>query len=87
MNEKQMDVIGLGASTIDVLTLVEHFPGRVVQQALSTMIQGGGPVATAMVAVSRLGGQCRHDRQHRGRLGGWACPAGFPRRGGWNKGD
>jgi len=57
MRKKQIDVIGLGASTIDVLTLVEHFPARrEVQQALSTVIQGGGPVATAMVAVSRLGG-------------------------------
>ena len=58
MDGKQLDVIGLGASTIDVLTLVEHFPARrEVQQALSAMIQGGGPVATAMVAVSRLGGK------------------------------
>jgi sulfofructose kinase len=58
MNDKQIDVVGLGASTIDVLTLVEHFPkGREVQQALSTVIQGGGPVATALVAVSRLGGR------------------------------
>lgn len=57
MSKKQIDVIGLGASTIDVLTLVEHFPTRrEVQQALSTVIQGGGPVATAMVTVSRLGG-------------------------------
>lgn len=56
MSKKQIDVIGLGASTIDVLTLVEHFPTRrEVQQALSTVIQGGGPVATAMVAASRLG--------------------------------
>ncbi len=57
-SELQIDVIGLGASTMDVLTLVEHFPkGREVQQALSTVIQGGGPVATAMVTVSRLGGR------------------------------
>jgi sugar/nucleoside kinase (ribokinase family) len=56
MSKKQIDVIGLGAATIDVLTLVEHFPTRrEVQQALSTMIQGGGPVATALVALSRLG--------------------------------
>jgi sulfofructose kinase len=53
---KQFDVIGLGASTVDILTLVEHFPTRrEIQQALSTTIQGGGPVATAMVAASRLG--------------------------------
>ena len=58
MNETQIDVIGLGASTMDVLTLVEHFPKqREVQQALSTVIQGGGPVATALVAISRLGGR------------------------------
>jgi hypothetical protein len=25
MDEKQIDVIGLGASTVDLLTLVEHF--------------------------------------------------------------
>ncbi|CAG1013174.1 Sulfofructose kinase [Anaerolineales bacterium] len=56
MSKKQIDVIGLGASTIDLLTLVEHFPTRrEAQQALSTVIQGGGPVATAMVAASRLG--------------------------------
>lgn len=57
MSRKQIDVIGLGASTIDILTLVERFPARrEVQQALSTVVEGGGPVATAMVAVSRLGG-------------------------------
>jgi sugar/nucleoside kinase (ribokinase family) len=57
MSKKQIDVVGLGASTVDILTLVEHFPTRrEVQQALSTVIQGGGPVATAMVAVSRLDG-------------------------------
>ena len=58
MSEKQIDVIGLGAATIDILTLVERFPTRrEVQQALSTLIQGGGPVATALVTVSRLGGK------------------------------
>jgi sugar/nucleoside kinase (ribokinase family) len=57
LNEKKIEVVGLGASTVDVLTLVEHFPrGREVQQAQATLIQGGGPVATALVAVSRLGG-------------------------------
>jgi sulfofructose kinase len=58
MSKQQLDVIGLGASTIDILTHVERFPTRrEVQQALATAIQGGGPVATAMVAVSRLGGK------------------------------
>jgi sulfofructose kinase len=58
VNEKQLDVVGLGASTIDIITLVDHFPDkRETQQALVGTIQGGGPVATAMVAVSRLGGK------------------------------
>ena len=58
MTSNQIDVIGLGASTVDIITLVDHFPTtRENQQALSMTIQGGGPVATAMVAVSRLGGK------------------------------
>jgi sugar/nucleoside kinase (ribokinase family) len=58
MDKKEIDVVGLGASTIDILTLVDHFPTRrETQQSLSTVIQGGGPIATAMVTVSRLGGK------------------------------
>ena len=58
MTSPQIDVIGLGASTVDIITLVDHFPTtRENQQALTMTIQGGGPVATAMVAVSRLGGK------------------------------
>ena len=58
MTEKQFDVVGLGASTVDVITLVERFPsGRETQQAVGMIIQGGGPVATAVVTVSRLGGR------------------------------
>lgn len=52
------DVVGLGVSPLDILTLVDHFPsGDEVQQALEMSIQGGGPVATALVTLSRLG--CR----------------------------
>lgn len=55
MSKQPFDIIGLGASTVDILTHVERFPARrEVQQALSTIIQGGGPVATAMVTASRL---------------------------------
>jgi sulfofructose kinase len=58
VDKKQIDVVGLGASTIDILTLVDHFPNkRETQQALATTIQGGGPIATALVTVSRLGGK------------------------------
>lgn len=52
----QIDVVGLGASTIDVLSLVEHLPAEDENlRAISTSVQGGGPVATAMVTLARLG--------------------------------
>ena len=58
MNEKYIDVVGLGAATIDLITLVERFPAkREAQQALAMAIQGGGPVATAIVTAARLGGK------------------------------
>lgn len=52
----QLDVIGLGVSTVDMLSLVDHFPSQEeVQQAGAMTVQGGGPVATAMVTLARLG--------------------------------
>jgi sulfofructose kinase len=58
VNKDQIDIIGLGASTVDIITLADHFPNRrEAQQALAMVVQGGGPVATAMVTVSRLGGK------------------------------
>lgn len=50
------DVIGLGASTVDVLSLVEHLPEKdEVLRSSEMRVQGGGPVATAMVTLARLG--------------------------------
>jgi sulfofructose kinase len=50
------DVVGLGVSTVDVVTLVDHFPRpEEVQRAAAMTVQGGGPVATAMVTLARLG--------------------------------
>lgn len=51
-----LDVIGLGLATLDVLVRLDEMPtwergGRFSQLALD----GGGPVATAMVAAARLG--------------------------------
>lgn len=52
----RIEVVGIGAATVDMLTLVDHFPvGREVQRAIAMTIQGGGPVATAMVTLARLG--------------------------------
>jgi sulfofructose kinase len=53
---KEFDVIGLGVSPLDVVTLVDHFPGQdEVQRAQAVTVQGGGPVATAVVTLARLG--------------------------------
>jgi len=53
---KEIDVIGLGVSTVDIVSLVDHFSaGEEVQQAIDMTVQGGGPVATAMVTLARLG--------------------------------
>jgi sulfofructose kinase len=55
-SKHEFDVIGLGVSVVDVVTLVDHFPAREeVQRASAVTVQGGGPVATAMVTLARLG--------------------------------
>ncbi len=49
-------VIGLGAATWDHLYLVSTFPGHEgVQEALASRFQGGGPVATALCVLAKLG--------------------------------
>jgi sulfofructose kinase len=51
-----LDVLGLGVSTLDIVSLVDHFPaGEEIQRAEAMTLQGGGPVATAIVALARLG--------------------------------
>jgi len=50
------DVVGLGVSAMDIVSLVDHFPaGEEVQQARHVTVQGGGPVATAIVTLAKLG--------------------------------
>lgn len=54
--EKSLDVLGLGLSTIDILTPVSHLPScNEVFEISGITIQGGGPVATALAALGRLG--------------------------------
>jgi len=54
--DRIFDVIGLGVSTVDLLNVVDHFPDKEeVQKSIFSTIQGGGPVATAMVTLARLG--------------------------------
>jgi ribokinase len=50
------DVVGLGQSCIDYLSVVEHYPHVNEKEEVNNLtVQGGGPVATAMVTLSRLG--------------------------------
>ncbi|NIT57463.1 MAG: carbohydrate kinase family protein, partial [Aliifodinibius sp.] len=50
------DVVGLGVSTIDILTIVDEFPSSEgVQRGIASKVEGGGPVATALVTLAKLG--------------------------------
>jgi len=52
----RFDVIGLGMSTIDILTSIPRLPqSNEVFPANQIDVQGGGPVATALVALAKLG--------------------------------
>ena len=53
---KEIDVLGIGVSTMDQFHIVEHFTDKEeVQQAKYSKLEGGGPVATALVTLARLG--------------------------------
>ena len=57
--QKHIDIVGIGASTLDRFIVVDHYPtGREVQQVISSTADGGGPVATALAVASKYG----HDR-------------------------
>jgi ribokinase len=54
-----MRVTGLGQCSLDYLSLVDEYPRvNTKQEVLGWHEQGGGPVATALVALSRLGISC-----------------------------
>lgn len=56
MRDKPFDVVGLGVSTVDLLMQVDHLPAdEEILRADAFSLQGGGPVATAIVAAARLG--------------------------------
>jgi sugar/nucleoside kinase (ribokinase family) len=55
-SDRKFDVVGLGVSSLDLLMVVDELPGEeLVQHAHDSALQGGGPVATAMVTLARLG--------------------------------
>ena len=54
-----MKIVGVGQCSLDYLALVESFPERdTKKEVLLWEEQGGGPVATALVALKRLGAVC-----------------------------
>lgn len=51
-----LDVVGIGASVYDTLMMLSAYPQEDTKaQGLRTLVQGGGPCATALVAMARLG--------------------------------
>jgi ribokinase len=59
MKRESIDVFGLGQCCLDYVARVESYPPPDAKCEFSEMvIQGGGPVATALVALSRWGVPC-----------------------------
>ncbi len=55
-----MPVSGIGQCSLDYLALVDSYPeADTKKEVLEWQEQGGGPVATALVALARLGVRCR----------------------------
>lgn len=50
------DIVGIGATVYDTLMVTDGFPAEDTKmQTVTTVIQGGGPCATALAASSKLG--------------------------------
>ena len=55
------DIVGIGSTVYDILMVTDGFPTEDTKmQTLKTVIQGGGPCATALVASTRLGVSCEY---------------------------
>ena len=58
---KSYDVVGIGCCAFDIVAEVDRYPGADEKAAVRGLrFQGGGLVATALVAVARLGGRCAY---------------------------
>ncbi len=51
--DNQIDVIGLGASTVDILTLIDHFPTRRETQGGSRSVVAGRSKELICDAINR----------------------------------
>jgi len=59
MNSREFDIYGLGQCALDHLGIVDRYPEADTKCEMTGLaIQGGGPVATALVAMSRWGLRC-----------------------------
>ncbi len=55
------DVVGIGCNAVDYLCLMDRFPIEDEKMPVESIeMQGGGNVATALVAVTRLGGRATY---------------------------
>lgn len=50
-------IIGLGYCSVDYLSIVPHIPVDDKVEIVQSLIQGGGPAATAIVTVAKLGAE------------------------------
>lgn len=58
---KQLDVVGLGLATLDILAQTPRLPQSNDCFPIAALeMQGGGPVATALVALARLSASCHY---------------------------
>ncbi len=61
LQEKPFDVVGMGLNSVDFLSVVPEFPiPNSKMKMLQFSKQGGGQVATAMVALSRWGAKTKY---------------------------
>lgn len=74
-NDSEMyDVVGVGCHAVDLLCMMDHYPVEDEKNETDCIeMQGGGNVATALVAVARLGGRAAYhgvvgDDQYRERI-------------------
>jgi len=59
--DKTYDVVGIGCCAFDIVVEVERYPDADEKAPIRGMrFQGGGLVATALIAVARLGGTCAY---------------------------
>lgn len=61
VNPVDPEIVGIGSSVYDIMMVIEGFPQEDTKmESTDTIVQGGGPCATALVAASKLGISCAY---------------------------